>query len=634
MRRLEFVLLLCLALTPTAQAVDRYANPGNFYSQFTAAQPGDRVILAPGTYGRYWLPNKSGTPDNLIQVIAEDPMNRPVFDAGGNSECLQIASCSYMLFDGLVVQNAIDEGIHLQSAGGPFSHHIIMKNCTVTMPSTSGNTDNWKSDYTSNTLFYNCTADVNGDTGFDFMGSTDCLIMRCTSTGGNSGAHAKNGAHNIGYYKNYFSNVGERNFQFGGNGLYNYDQIAMGNLVVGASPQSVVYTTARYDEFRYNTVQNLNSAGVIRILNEGDPIPPTGENTFSNNLVDYVGSSYAGAGPYTDPASFIFADNFWSATPTLPAPETGRVVGDPQLNGEYLPENPAARDYGAYAPAMETAWADYTDRFAWAWAYAQLYEPRAEPGSYQVGPGDSIVIDGQGSYAGTSTYGDYTINQYEWDLDGDGLFDDAVGATVALSYDDLAGMGLGEGTHHLGLRIRITNEMGQDVFDEGWGTLTVVSEPTPALVSSDPPADGTLCKSQNNVILVTFDADITLPVGQPALSIFGGGFEEGGAFAYSVEPDGVTLKAVEEGPILTDQTWYHVTPTAGFEVESFAFDLCTLIGDANNSGRVTTADYSEVKLRMGEYTDARYDLNGSGRVTTADYSVVKANLGHRAPAKP
>jgi len=158
--------------------------------------------------------------------------------------------------------------------------------------------------------------------------------------------------------------------------------------------------------------------------------------------------------------------------------------------------------------------------------------------------------------------------------------------------------------------------------------------PLPSLASSNPAADGTLPKTQNNVVLVTFDDDIALPVGQPALSIFGGGFEEGDAFTYSVQPDGITLKAVEQGPILTDQTWYHVTPTAAFQVEAFAFDLCTLVGDANNSGRVTTADYSEVKAHMSEYTDARYDLNGSGRITTADYSVVKANLGHRVPTKP
>ena len=62
--------------------------------------------------------------------------------------------------------------------------------------------------------------------------------------------------------------------------------------------------------------------------------------------------------------------------------------------------------------------------------------------------------------------------------------------------------------------------------------------------------------------------------------------------------------------------------------------MCTLMGDADNSGRVTTADYSQVKAHMGERTDSRYDLNGSGRITTADYSVVKNHMGQRRPPRP
>jgi hypothetical protein len=167
--------------------------------------------------------------------------------------------------------------------------------------------------------------------------------------------------------------------------------------------------------------------------------------------------------------------------------------------------------------------------------------------------------------------------------------------------------------------------------DMGADQISAVGQPS--LVSTEPPADGTLAKTQNNVMLLTFDEAIALPTG-PALSIFGGGFEEGGAFGYSIEPDGVTLKAVEQGSMLADQTWYQITPAAGLAVEPFAFDVCTLVGDANSSGRVTTADYSDVKAHMGEYTDARYDLNDSGRITTADYMVVKSHMGERAPDKP
>lgn len=483
MKRLIVVSALAVAIwSPVALAVDRICTPVNFLSNFNAAAPGDRLILRSdaGTYSRCWLAGKHGTADKLIQIIAQDPTNPPRF-VTNQQEGIQVASCSYLLFDGLELEGATVEGIHLQSGGGGSpSHHIIMRNIKVTMApeAATGNTDNWKCDYTSDVLFYNCTGIVNGDVAFDMMGCVGQLIMRSYSAG-STFAHAKNGSRNIGYYKNVINNsMGERNFQFGGDGQYCYDQIAMGNVLYGPSPQSVVYTTARYVEFRYNTVQNLTGGAILRVLNEGGgSAPPTAYNTFANNLIHYDGSALTWPGSNTQPATFTVANNFWSKAPNFMGymTETGGVVGDPQLNAEFLPGNPAARHYGAHARQMETEWAAYTDRFAWAWSYAQQYEPRAEPGSYQIAAGDGVVLSGLASYAGISPYGSYTIDSYEWDLDDDGLFDDRVGATVSLSAADLDALGLGEGVHYIGLRVWITNEQGQRMYDDGWGTLTIVA---------------------------------------------------------------------------------------------------------------------------------------------------------------
>jgi len=171
-------------------------------------------------------------------------------------------------------------------------------------------------------------------------------------------------------------------------------------------------------------------------------------------------------------------------------------------------------------------------------------------------------------------------------------------------------------------------------IDEEFKTPPVL----PALVSSEPPADGTLPKTQNNVILLTFDAPITLPGGDALVIVeMGGGPDVSSAFAYQLDPNdpnGLTLKATENGAQLTNLTWYQVSPAADLAVEPFTLDVCTLFGDANSSARVTTADYTEIKLHMGEYTDARYDVNGNGRVTTADYTTVKTYMGDRAPTKP
>jgi len=95
-----------------------------------------------------------------------------------------------------------------------------------------------------------------------------------------------------------------------------------------------------------------------------------------------------------------------------------------------------------------------------------------------------------------------------------------------------------------------------------------------------------------------------------------------------------TLRAIEIGAALSNLTWYRVTPRPELGVRDFTLDACTLIGDCNDSGRVTTADYSCVKAALGQRGNVRADLNGSDRVTTADFSVVKQYLGDRTPTKP
>jgi len=161
------------------------------------------------------------------------------------------------------------------------------------------------------------------------------------------------------------------------------------------------------------------------------------------------------------------------------------------------------------------------------------------------------------------------------------------------------------------------------------------------LVATEPPADGSLPKTQSNLILCFFDGPITLPAsGYPLIikDMTNACVDVSASFEYSIDlddPTGATLEAREVFAQLTDGHWYQVNSAPGWtSVVPFQFEVYTLVGDCNNSGRVTTADYSGVKATLGLRGDLREDLNGSARVTTADYSVVKANLGHRASAKP
>jgi hypothetical protein len=116
-----------------------------------------------------------------------------------------------------------------------------------------------------------------------------------------------------------------------------------------------------------------------------------------------------------------------------------------------------------------------------------------------------------------------------------------------------------------------------------------------------------------------------------------GGADVTDRFTYQLDPNdlsGATLNAVENGAQLTNQTWYRVTPGADLCAQPFVLDVCVLRGDCNNSGRVTTFDYSCVKEAIGDRGLVRPDLDGSARVTVADYSVVKSHIGDRWPVKP
>ena len=153
-----------------------------------------------------------------------------------------------------------------------------------------------------------------------------------------------------------------------------------------------------------------------------------------------------------------------------------------------------------------------------------------------------------------------------------------------------------------------------------------------ALVSSEPAANSTLAKMANNVIELTFGAAITAP----ALDVvaIGDSTNLAGSFAVTVAPDGVTCKAAEAGTVLANQTWYRITPAAGFAVQPFTLDVCKLIGDANGDGQVMALDLGGIWSHNGETTEARYDINGDGQVMALDLGAAWAHNGEVVPAKP
>src|SRR4051794_8905723 len=56
--------------------------PGDSYTKIEAAQPGDEVVIAPGTYAFRVYLTKQAAVTNPIIIRAQDPANPPVWDFG------------------------------------------------------------------------------------------------------------------------------------------------------------------------------------------------------------------------------------------------------------------------------------------------------------------------------------------------------------------------------------------------------------------------------------------------------------------------------------------------------------------------------------------------------------------------
>jgi hypothetical protein len=463
-----------------------------------AASPGDRIYVEPGNYNsRLWVSGISGTPGNLIEVVAQDPTNRPVFEYPGDS-CFTIANSSYVLVDGIITQGSGTPTSAGNNFEFPVSHHMIARNVLSRDCSNSGNADGTKFASTNNMLMYNCRVETWGAGGSaaDIMNNHNSLFMRNSFSWPGDPYNANgfqpkgDGAYELGFYRNTFIDGGARCQQFGGSSgastSEGHDMVAMGN-VFDQGDAAVAYVSCTDCEFSYNTVVNPEN-WVMRILNENGGVPQPSFNTFKRNIVEYGPISVQNVGANTQPETFTYRENFWykwsnpgGSVPSLPgageidpAPDSGT---DPQLDADYRPALPGAKAYGAHAPAVEAQFASYQSWFQWAWDRAEEIDP-----------------DASGSYAGAGAYDadlahpqwHQVISSWQWDLDYDGASDDASGETAAISYDDLVALGLGAGVHTVELKITVSTPYGPIVE---WKTTQLEMLSTPHLLG-DANVDG------------------------------------------------------------------------------------------------------------------------------------------------
>src|SRR5437016_6867025 len=80
---LKAAIALCLSFSTAIAAVIN-VSPGDSYTKIESANPGDEVVIAPGTYTFRVYLTKQASPTNPITIRAQDPLNQPAWDFGTN----------------------------------------------------------------------------------------------------------------------------------------------------------------------------------------------------------------------------------------------------------------------------------------------------------------------------------------------------------------------------------------------------------------------------------------------------------------------------------------------------------------------------------------------------------------------
>jgi hypothetical protein len=394
-------LILCaLLLSPLAACAQpkivQVSSSDQLRAALRGAVAGTEIRIAPGDYeGGIYAQNLRGTAQQPIVITGADEKNPPHFRGGGNG--FHISGAAHIELRHLKVSGARDNGFNIDD-GGTYtqpSHHVTLKNISVSDIGPKGNHDGMKLSGLDDFRIENCRIEkwgVGSGSGIDMVGCHRGVIennifvheKEAAATGG-SGVQAKGGCREIAIRKNRFENAGTRAINIGGStglqffrpplndaaqwpgGFHEAKDIRVeGNTFIG-SLAPLAFVGVDGATVKFNTIF-APGRWAMRILQETTQpgFVPSRKGVFTDNIVAFRAANWVeggvNIGPNTEPGSFEFARNFWfcvdnaaRSRPTLPSPEKEGVYGvDPQFeNAEAfdlrLKETSPARKVGAAA---------------------------------------------------------------------------------------------------------------------------------------------------------------------------------------------------------------------------------------------------------------------------------------------
>ena len=210
------------------------------------------------------------------------------------------------------------------------------------------------------------------------------------------------------------------------------------------------------------------NGAATRVMGDVGPNTPVSglTLTFDDEAPGTISQSALTSGSYR-PSQFDdeLPDTFPSPAPAGPWGTTLAALDGSSPNGQWrlFVFDDAGGDVGSIAGG---------------WSLALTTATASAGGPYTTTEGAGVTLQGSTSPAVAGA-------TYEWDVDGDGQYDDATGADPTVSAATLAAIGLGDGPDSSSLRVRAT--AGSAVITSTATTLTVTNvRPTASLGNNGP----------------------------------------------------------------------------------------------------------------------------------------------------
>ena len=106
------------------------ANPSTYKNLLATLQPGDRLLLAPGTYTQQLrFSNKNGQPGKCIVIEGPATGTPALFTGSSTYNTISLTNVSYMVFRNLKLdgKKLLGDGVKVE-AGSTWAHHVTLEN--------------------------------------------------------------------------------------------------------------------------------------------------------------------------------------------------------------------------------------------------------------------------------------------------------------------------------------------------------------------------------------------------------------------------------------------------------------------------------------------------------------------------